>query len=335
MFGIQLRFHRVPGTGVSSSAEEFPHWWRSSSLPSSSSSSPSSFYWNSRVNIGGGLVVSCKNASRFPNNGGRSPGNRRRDGDRVDRNHGEYIEAFLLAPETVRHHKLRKKGFIDEENWNSLGHFLTFPLQAKDYSSHAISSVGDSFFRQFQNPTIFLKIACDGDFWLPIIVGEHAIERLITGLQEERKESPDQFDFMKDVVEALGYEIRMVRITERIVNTYHACIDIGKAGEQAVLSLDSRPSDAINLARRCKAPIYVTKQIVSTDAIQIVYGRWKGNNIKSTYDVLLDSAEGPDPVSEELSLVRKMNLAVTEERYKDAASWRDKLNRLRLSQYEP
>ncbi|XP_031478164.1 bifunctional nuclease 2 isoform X2 [Nymphaea colorata] len=295
MSGIQLRFYRVPGTRISSSAEELPHWWRSSSPPSSSSSSsPSSCYWNRRVNMGRRLVVSCKRASGFPNNGSRSPGNRRRDRDRGDGNHGEYIEAFLLAPETVRHHKLRKSGFIVEENWNTLGHFLTFPLQ-----------------------------------------GEFAMEGLITALQGKREESPDQFDFMKDVVEALGYEIRMVRITERIVNTYHAHIDIGKAGEQAVLSLDSRPSDAINLARRCKAPIYVNKQIVSADAIQVVYGRWKGNDMKSTYDVLLDSAEGPDPVSEELSLVRKMNLAVTEERYKDAASWRDKLNKFRLSQYEP
>ncbi|KAF3789114.1 Bifunctional nuclease [Nymphaea thermarum] len=195
--------------------------------------------------------------------------------------------------ETVRHHKLQKSGFVVEENWKSLGHFLTFPLQAKDYNAHTISSLGESFFRQFRNPTIFLKIACDGDFWLPIVVGEFAMEGLITALQGKREESPDQFDFMKDVVEALGYEIRMVRITERIVNTYHAHIDIGKAGEQAVLSLDSRPSDAINLARRCKAPIYVNKQIVSADAIQVVYGRWKGNDMKSTYDVLLDRTEFP------------------------------------------
>ncbi|KAK9109352.1 hypothetical protein Sjap_017412 [Stephania japonica] len=80
---------------------------------------------------------------------------------------------------------------------------------------------------------------------------------------------------------------------------------------------------------------FVNKEIVLTDAIRIVYGTRRGNHSKSVYDVSLDSAEeGPDELAHELTLVKNMNIAVKEERYNDAAMWRDKLNKLRTSKQE-
>lgn len=130
----------------------------------------------------------------------------------------------------------------------------------------------------------------------------------------------------------LGYEVKMVKITDRVVNTYFARIYFGKTGERATFSVDARPSDAINVAKRCKAPIYVNKQIVLTDAIRIAYRTGRIHDTRAIYDVLLDSPmEGPDLLGEELRLVQKMKLAVKEERYNDAAMWRDKLVKLRNS----
>ncbi|KAL5984057.1 hypothetical protein ACLOJK_018159 [Asimina triloba] len=223
--------------------------------------------------------------------------------------------------------------------------------------------------------------------------GEFAIEKLIEALREDDSGGHlNQFRFMKNLIASLGYEVKMVRITERVVNTYYARIYLGKSGEDAIMSVDARPSDAINIAERCKvffasrfillvhnplddlraghgatvrvagfttrgrrfesretmsvlnkgkavymetpprtgptmggssmhwAPIYVSKNIVFTDAIKITYGKWTGNNAKSSYDVFLDSAaEGPDKIAEELDLIMKMNLAASEERYTDAA----------------
>ncbi|XP_058098386.1 bifunctional nuclease 2 isoform X5 [Magnolia sinica] len=163
----------------------------------------------------------------------------------------------------------------------------------------------------------------DDDEFLQAFVltpGEFAIEKLIDALKEdENGDFLNQFKFMKNLVGSLGYEVKMVRITERVVNTYYARIYLGKPGENSITSVDARPSDAINVAERCKAPIYVSKNIVSTDAIRIVYGKWRGNDAKSNYDVSLDSAaEGPDSLAEELDLLRKLNIAVSEERYNDA-----------------
>ncbi|KAF9601558.1 hypothetical protein IFM89_020386 [Coptis chinensis] len=116
----------------------------------------------------------------------------------------------------------------------------------------------------------------------------------------------------------------MVRITERIVNTYYARIFF------------------------CKVPIYMNKQIVLTDAI--VYGTQRGKNAKSVYDVSLDrfntqcfkprvyvlfsAEEGTDLLAEELHLIRSLYTAITEERYQDAVILRDKLTKLQTPRYE-
>ncbi|GLT82572.1 hypothetical protein SLE2022_009360 [Rubroshorea leprosula] len=261
------------------------------------------------------ILISCNS---FP--GSSRP--RSSPGDDPDH---EFLEASLLVPETVSHYRMLKKGF-QETKWQSSRELLPF-LPKREPMSELL---GPTFLRSFQSPTIFLKISCDGDFLLPILVGDYAIERIIEALWgDDSGDSPDLFQFVTNVVEKLGYEVRMVRITDRVMNTYFAKLYIGKPGESDILSVDARPSDAINLANRCKAPIYVNKQIVLADAVRI--GRV--HDRKPSYDVFLDSAaDGPDLLSTELELVRNIELAVKEERYDDAAMWRDKLMKLRNSQ---
>eukprot|EP01018_Ginkgo_biloba_P008973 Gb_36898 [translate_table: standard] len=257
-----------------------------------------------------------------------------------DEHDGDYLEAYVVDTELLKHQQLRRQGFSGAANiWHSSDPLIPPINEEKESEVNHISSVESSLLRRFRNPTIFLRIACEGNLLLPIIVGEFAIGKLIDASHEDEKGGrPNQFQLMRNLVGTLGYEVRMVRITERVVNTYYARIYFGKPGEKAMLSVDARPSDAINLAKRCKVPIYVSKAIVATDAIKLVYeapqilGKWRA---KPSYDLSLDSAvDGPDPVAEELNLVRNMLIAVVEERYRDAALWRDELNKLRMSKQE-
>ncbi|KAE8709477.1 hypothetical protein F3Y22_tig00110330pilonHSYRG00007 [Hibiscus syriacus] len=238
----------------------------------------------------------------------------------------QFFKASILVSETVSHYRMLRQGFEEEIKWLS-------SRRQHPMSRPKIASIGQSFLSRFRSPTIFLKISCDGDFLLPIIVGEFAVEKLIASfLGVENGDCPDQFHLVKHVVERLEYKVKMVRITERVVNTYFAKLYFTKPGENDVISVDARPSDAINVANRCKAPIYVSKQIFLEDAIRIGYGMCRVCDRKSTYDVLLDSAaDGPDLLTEELNLVRNIDLAVDEERYNDAALLRDKLMKLRHS----
>ncbi|TYI88754.1 hypothetical protein E1A91_D03G005200v1 [Gossypium mustelinum] len=229
----------------------------------------------------------------------------------------QFLEASLLVSETVSHYRMLRQGITEEIKWQSSRR------EQHPMSRAKIASIGQSFLSRFPTPTIFLKISCDGDFLLPIIVGEFAVEKLIASFWgDDNGECPDQFHLVKNVVEKLGYEVKMVRITERVVNTYFAKLYFSKPGENDVISVDARPSDAINVAHRCKAPIYVSKQIVLEDAIRIGFGMGRVRDTTPTYDVVLDSAmEGPDLLTEELDLVRNMNLAVEEERYNDAVAF--------------
>ncbi|KAF8043383.1 hypothetical protein BT93_A1656 [Corymbia citriodora subsp. variegata] len=267
--------------------------------------------------------VSCRSSRGSLGGGSSCPD----DGDADAGGDGDYLQASVLLAETVSHYRMRRRGYQVDMRSQLSSQLHPFAIKARG------PSVDQGFLHRFQSPTIFLKIVCDGDFLLPIVVGEYAIEKLIDALHSgEDGVCADQFDFVKDLTDKVGFEIKMVRITQRVANTYFARLYFSKSGKDDVLSVDVRPSDAINVAYRCKVPIYVNKQIVLRDAIRFGYGTKRMRDRKPVYDVLLDSAsDGPDALAEELDLVKNMNLAIKEERYNDAASWRDKLMKLRKS----
>jgi bifunctional DNase/RNase len=62
-------------------------------------------------------------------------------------------------------------------------------------------------------------------------------------------------DLMRDVVEALGATVSRVIITELKGSTFYAYLEL-RNGTDVVL-VDARPSDALGLALRAKAPIFV------------------------------------------------------------------------------
>lgn len=74
------------------------------------------------------------------------------------------------SAETVLHYRMRRQGYQEERKWPSPGQPTPFSVQLKKPRVN-VDLIGESFLRRFQNPTIFLKISCDGDFLLPIIVG--------------------------------------------------------------------------------------------------------------------------------------------------------------------
>ncbi|KAK7406877.1 hypothetical protein VNO78_08512 [Psophocarpus tetragonolobus] len=261
------------------------------------------------------ILISC-NSSHSRSNSDDSHGN-------------DFLEASLLLSETFSHYNLWKHRFQAEFQWKSST--SSSPLSRKDSTL-----LRHGFLQRFQSPTIFLRISCDGDYILPIVVGHVAIEKLMDAeFEQQSEECPDQFQFVNSLVGRLDHEVIMVRITEKVVSTYFARLYLSQPGKSNLISVDARPSDAINIANRCKAPIYVSKQIVFTDAIRIGYGMSRVHNKKAIYDVLLDSPiDGPDLVAQELSMMHNMHIAITQERFKDAAIWRDKLANLRKSAHE-
>lgn len=215
----------------------------------------------------------------------------------------------------------------------SQGHlFMTLANGGEVEIDHVNPPKGRLLYRS-RNPTIFLKILCETELLLPIIVGDAAVGMLMKALRgDESSVRPNQYHLMRDLVGSLNFEVRMVRVTQRVADTYLARIFIGRPGEEEMQSVDARPSDAVNLAVRCKVPIYVNKDIVYTDSVKPVYASAQTATNARKYNHLsaLDRPQnGRDPVAEEMNLMKNMLVAVVEERYIDAARWRDELKSLR------
>ncbi|KAM7520038.1 hypothetical protein LguiB_019000 [Lonicera macranthoides] len=324
MIKAQLRFGMINDTGVTTDQSN-ANVCRSITKSSFHSSCSFSFRLSCRQTSSNcrskSILITCKSSRR-----------RFRPEYYDSESEDDYFEAFVLVSETVRHHRMLIKGFQEKVKWKPSGQKIRFPVLG-EHPTADMDSLGPDLLRTFRNPTIFLKICCDGDFVLPIVVGEFVVEKLIDSLHEDEDgDFPSQFQLVRNIVTKLGYEVKMVRITQRVVHTYFARIFFHKPGEKEILEVDVRPSDAINVARRCKVPLFVNKQIVLTDAIRTGNGMRRMRDSNIVYDASLDSAaDGPDLLTEELDMARNMNLAIKEERYGDAAMWRDKLMKLRES----
>ena len=106
---------------------------------------------------------------------------------------------------------------------------------------------------------------------LPIWIGSaeaSAIIRCIEGLVVTR---PMTHDLIANMIEQTGYKLDKIEINDVEKETYFATLYLSKDGQ--VIEIDSRPSDAIAIAMRCEAPIFVTANVlmngsVSTDTVK-------------------------------------------------------------------
>jgi bifunctional DNase/RNase len=67
-------------------------------------------------------------------------------------------------------------------------------------------------------------------------------------------------DLLRAVIEETGHTVRQVRITRLEDTTFFAVIDLD--GPMDLLEIDARPSDAIALALRVGAPIFVDEEVI-------------------------------------------------------------------------
>ncbi len=69
-------------------------------------------------------------------------------------------------------------------------------------------------------------------------------------------------DLLKSVLDGLGVSVRQVIVNDLKDNTFFAVIELNHNG--SVINIDSRPSDAIALALRFKAPIFVAEKVLDS-----------------------------------------------------------------------
>ncbi len=99
-----------------------------------------------------------------------------------------------------------------------------------------------------------------GDRVLPIWVGIFEANAIALQIENVAAPRPMTHDLLRNVIQDLDGAVQKVVVSELKENTFFAVIHLTVRGE-AVL-IDARPSDAIALALRTKAPIYVEEDVI-------------------------------------------------------------------------
>ena len=108
-------------------------------------------------------------------------------------------------------------------------------------------------------PIIILK-DLTGAKALPIWVGIFEANAIALEIESISTPRPMTHDLLKNLIHTFKAEIKHILVNELKDNTFYAVISIVINGD--TLNIDSRPSDAIALALRVKAPIFVDETVI-------------------------------------------------------------------------
>ncbi len=145
------------------------------------------------------------------------------------------------------------------------------------------------------------------DRYLPIWIGPSEADAIAVKLQKVTVPRPLTHDLLSSVIDTLGARINSIIVNELKNDTFFAKIYIDLNGGQ--LEVDSRPSDALALAVRVDAPIFVDESVLDKAGI------------------LLDKETGK-PIFDENEPVRKEGKKVSDEELNRLSAFRDFIDTL-------
>ncbi|KAK9818116.1 hypothetical protein WJX72_007387 [[Myrmecia] bisecta] len=198
-----------------------------------------------------------------------------------------------------------------------------------DYVEARISNVKHS---DQNGHIIILQLLDRPGVVLPVYIGDFEYGALVKEMYKRGAAPvrPATHDFMKASLEGLGYKVTRVVVTELRGNTYYARVHYGRGGQRRgepfeEVDVDARPSDAINLAVRFNAAIYVKKDVASkmgqgASAFE--------QQPESKNDIVRSCREAAAHFGDPMVMHKlQLQVAIAQERYDDAAQLRDRIDR--------
>jgi uncharacterized protein len=155
---------------------------------------------------------------------------------------------------------------------------------------------------------------------LPIIIGAFEAQSIALEMEGIKPPRPLTHDLMKNLIDLLGGELVDVCINELREGTFFARLNLDTQ------EVDSRPSDAIALAVRYGAPIFVTEKVMA-EASFISEGEEGEKGIPATAKSEQPDASKP-PLSKLEQLEQQLVEAIAKENYEKAAQIRDEIKQM-------
>ena len=165
----------------------------------------------------------------------------------------------------------------------------------------------------------------DGNKRLPIIIGAFEAQAIALEIEGIKPPRPLTHDLLKQLTDSLGATVIEIVIDELRDNTFYAKIILEVSGFSQ--EIDARPSDAIALAVRSQAPIYVAASVMESAA----FVPSEESQEASTTNTMTDTGESKKPPTKEAkiaSLQNKLREAIEGEEYERAAKIRDQIKNL-------
>lgn len=96
---------------------------------------------------------------------------------------------------------------------------------------------------------------------IPIWIGSEEATSIALELENVAIPRPNTHDLIRNILQGIGAALERITITDLRDNVYYASITLKLKGQE--FQIDSRPSDAIAVALRMKAPIYASTQVLA------------------------------------------------------------------------
>lgn len=154
---------------------------------------------------------------------------------------------------------------------------------------------------------------------LQIFIGAAEAQAIAIHLNAVEIPRPLTHDLLKNLLDYFESRLIRVEICDLREGTFFAKLVLERSGIET--EVDSRPSDAIALALRCAAPVFVAEKVMD-EAGRILEEQPAGEEGKA------EAKPSAKPVSPLEKLRADLDNAVKEERYEDAARIRDEIKRL-------
>jgi bifunctional DNase/RNase len=110
------------------------------------------------------------------------------------------------------------------------------------------------------NMYILLLKEIDGNGTLPIWIGKPEADSIALALGKVETPRPLTHDLIRNIADGLKIKIAKIIVTEILDNTYYALLCLSDGKKETLV--DSRPSDAVAVALRVSAPIFVEESVL-------------------------------------------------------------------------
>lgn len=169
----------------------------------------------------------------------------------------------------------------------------------------------------------------DGNRRLPIIIGQFEAQAIALEMEGIKPPRPLTHDLLKSVIDNLGGTVIEIVVNELRENTFYAKIVLDLSG--LTNEIDARPSDAIALAVRADAPIYVAESVMQ--AASFIPSEEADMELNESYEEEKPASERVPKTKEAqiAALQEKLREALEKEEYERAAKLRDDIKKLTQS----